>query len=59
VSLFRDAFSSGGATVKIFSGAKIRSTIRGVVYRLGVEKKYSLDRSVTGNTILLSALYSK
>jgi len=29
----------------------MHSAIHGVVYRLRVEKKYSLDRSVTGNTL--------
>jgi len=31
--------------------------IHGALYRLRVEKKYSLDRSVTGNTALISTLY--
>ena len=35
----------------------MHSAIHGVVYRLRVEKKYSLDRSVTGNTLLISILY--
>jgi hypothetical protein len=33
------------------------SVIHGVVYRLGVEEKYSFDRSVTGNTVLISIPY--
>jgi hypothetical protein len=57
--LFRGAIPSGGAAVESFSGAEMHFAIHGVLYRLRVEKKYSLDRSVTGNTILISTLYQQ